>query len=396
MKYANPPKVSPLSSDGRLLLGPGPSNVSPAVLRAMSVPLVGHLDKEFLDMMETSQEMLRYLFQTHNQLTIPISATGSAGMEACFVNLVEPGDKVLVGINGVFGKRMADVAQRCQAEVVVIEKAWGEIFTPAEVIEAVNREKPKLVALVHAETSTGALQPLEEIGAYLKSTDSLLLIDCVTSLAGTPVLIDEWSVDAAYSGTQKCLSAPPGLAPITFSPKAEQVLKNRKSKVQSWYLDVSMLAQYWGDERVYHHTAPISMLYGLYEALRLVCEEGLENRWNRHRDNHRGLAAGLQALGLDYNCPEDYRLPQLNAVKVPDGVDDVKVRQRLWKDHQIEIGGGLGDFKGKVWRIGLMGESSTQANVLSFLGCLEQALLAEGYQLKAGSSVAAANEVFNS
>lgn len=375
----------------RLLLGPGPSQVHPRVLRAMSAPLLGHLDPAFVQMMEEVKDLLRVVFATTNPLTIPISGTGSAGMEACLVNLLEPGDEFVVGVNGVFGTRMAEVAERAGASVRRVEAPWGKVVR-AEQVEAAlkNAAKPKLVAVVHAETSTGAWQPLAEIAKLAHDHGALMLADCVTSLGGAPVLVDEWGIDAAYSGTQKCLSCPPGLSPITFGPRAVEVVKARKTKVQSWYLDLSLLAQYWGEERVYHHTAPISMNYALREALRLVVEEGLEARFARHQANHRALAAGLAPLGLALAAEDGHRLPMLNAVTVPDGVDEAKVRARLLKDHGIEIGGGLGPMKGKVWRIGLMGESSRRSHVLAVLAALEDALRAEGRTVIPGASVAAA------
>lgn len=380
----------------RLLLGPGPSQVHPRVLRAMSAPLIGHLDPAFVQMMEEVKDLLRVVFATRNPLTIPISGTGSAGMEACLVNLLEPGDEIVVGVNGVFGTRMAEVAERAGAVVRRVEAPWGKIVRPEQVEAALkNATRPKLVAVVHAETSTGAWQPLPEIAKLAHDHGALVLADCVTSLGGAPVLIDAWDVDAAYSGTQKCLSCPPGLAPITFGPRALEVLQARTTKVQSWYLDLSLLAQYWGDERVYHHTAPITMNYALREALRLVVEEGLEARFARHRRNHEALAAGLAAMGLDLAAEAGHRLPMLNAVTVPDGVDEARVRARLLREHGIEIGGGLGPMKGKVWRIGLMGESSRRAHVLAVLAALDDALRAEGRTAApAGAAVAAAQAAY--
>jgi alanine-glyoxylate transaminase/serine-glyoxylate transaminase/serine-pyruvate transaminase len=380
----------------RLLLGPGPSQVHPRVLRAMSAPLLGHLDPAFVQMMEEVKDLLRVVFATTNPLTIPISGTGSAGMEACLVNLLEPGDEFVVGVNGVFGTRMAEVAERAGALVRRVEAPWGRIIRPEQIAAALaNTTKPKLVAVVHAETSTGAWQPLPEIARLAHDHGALMLADCVTSLGGAPVLIDEWGIDAAYSGTQKCLSCPPGLSPVTFGPRAVDVVKTRKTKVQSWYLDLSLLAQYWGEERVYHHTAPISMNYALREALRLVVEEGLEARFARHRANHAALAAGLAAIGLELAAEPGHRLPMLNAVTVPDGVDEGRVRGRLLKEHGIEIGGGLGPMKGKVWRIGLMGESSRRAHVLTVLAALDDALRAEGRAVRAGAAVAAAQAAYS-
>jgi len=379
----------------RLLLGPGPSEVHPRVLRAMSAPLVGHLDPAFIAMMEEVKALLRFVFATGNTLTFPVSGTGSAGMEACIVNLVEPGDAVVVGVNGVFGTRMADVIERAGGVAVRVEAPWGRIVRPEQIEAALrNCGRPKLVALVHAETSTGAWQPLADAARLAHEHGALFLADCVTSLGGAPVEIDGWGIDAAYSGTQKCLSCPPGLAPITFGPRALEVLHERKTRVQSWYLDLTLLSQYWGEERVYHHTAPISMNYALREALRLVAEEGLEARFARHRKNHEALAAGLGALGLALAAEEGHRLPMLNAVTVPEGVDEARVRTRLLAEHGIEIGGGLGPMKGKVWRIGLMGESSRRAHVLVVLAALEDALRAEGRRVSPGAALAAAQSVY--
>jgi alanine-glyoxylate transaminase / serine-glyoxylate transaminase / serine-pyruvate transaminase len=380
----------------RILLGPGPSQVHPRVLRAMAAPLLGHLDPAFVAMMEDVKQLLRFVFATQNPLTLPISGTGSAGMEAAIVNLVEPGDEVVVGVNGVFGTRLSEVVERAGATAVRVEAPWGRVVR-AEQIEAALRgcRRPKLVALVHAETSTGAWQPLEDAVRLAHDHGALFLTDCVTSLGGAPVEIDAWDVDAAYSGTQKCLSCPPGLAPVTFGPRALDVLHRRKTRVQSWYLDLTLLERYWGEERVYHHTAPISMNYALREALRLVAEEGLPARFARHRLNHAALAAGLAPLGLELAAEEGYRLPMLNAVTVPEGVDEARVRGRLLAEHGIEIGGGLGPMKGRVWRIGLMGESSQRVHVFGVLAALEEALRAEGRRVAVGASVAAARAVYD-
>jgi len=358
----------------RLLMGPGPSNVAPSVLQAMSAPVLGHLDPAFVKMMEEIKAMLREVFQTQNEMTFPVSGTGSAGMEFCFVNLIEPGDEVIIGVNGVFGTRMVDVAERCGARVVKVEAPWGRIIEPAQIAEALKKSRPKLVAVVHAETSTGAWTPVEEVSRLAHEAGALFLLDTVTSLGGCPVKIDEWQVDAVYSGTQKCLSCPPGLAPVSLSPRALDTAKQRKGKVQSWYLDVNLLASYWGQERVYHHTAPISMNYALHEALRLVLVEGLENRWRRHRENHLALKQGLDALGLRIVSQAGHQLWQLNAVAVPDGADEAGVRKRLLNEFNIEVGAGLGPFKGKVWRVGLMGETSTSTNVKTFLDALKACL----------------------
>jgi alanine-glyoxylate transaminase/serine-glyoxylate transaminase/serine-pyruvate transaminase len=389
--------IGEFNPPARLLLGPGPSDVHPRVLRAMSAPLVGHLDPAFVQMMEEVKALLRVVFATTNPMTIPISGTGSAGMEACLVNLLEPGDEFVVGVNGVFGARMAEVAERAGAVVRRVEAPWGKIVRPDQFEAALrNASRPKLVAVVHAETSTGAWQPIPEIAKLAHAHGALVLVDCVTSLGGAPVEIDRWEVDAAYSGTQKCLSCPPGLSPVTFGPRALDVVKARKSKVQSWYLDLSLLAQYWGEERVYHHTAPITMNYALREALRIVVEEGLDARFARHRRNHEALAAGLAPLGLALAAEAGHRLPMLNAVTVPEGVDEARVRGRLLRDHGIEIGGGLGPMKGKVWRIGLMGESSRRSSVLAVLAALEDALRAEGRDVRPGAALAAAQTAYAS
>jgi alanine-glyoxylate transaminase/serine-glyoxylate transaminase/serine-pyruvate transaminase len=345
--------------------------------------------------MNEIQQMLRRLFRTENRMTIAISGTGSAGMETCVVNLVEPGDRMIVCVNGVFGQRMTDVARRAGAEVIVLERPWGEVFNLDQIRLALGKHRPKVLGIVHAETSTGAWQPAEQLGRLCHEFDTLLLLDTVTSLAGVPVEIDAWEVDAVYSGTQKCLSCPPGLAPVSFSPQALDVITQRKTKVQSWYLDVNMLASYWGEERVYHHTAPVTMNYALHESLRIIHEEGLEARFARHMRNHQALKAGLAAMGITYTAAEGAQLPTLNAVHIPAGIDDAAVRKSLLQEFGIEIGGGLGAFKGKAWRIGLMGYSSRAANVLLLLSTLDQILTRQGYAVSAGAGVAAANEVYN-
>jgi alanine-glyoxylate transaminase/serine-glyoxylate transaminase/serine-pyruvate transaminase len=388
------PEAGQLNPSPRVLLGPGPSDVHPRVLTAMATPLVGHLDPQFLEIMNETQDMTRRLFRTRNQLTFPVSGTGSAGMETCVVNLIEPGDNMVVCVNGVFGQRMTDVAQRAGAAVTTIERPWGEVFDLGQIRDVLKKVRPKVLGIVHAETSTGAWQPLAELGALCREADTLLLLDTVTSLAGVPVEVDAWGVDAVYSGTQKCLSCPPGLAPVSFSPRAVEIINRRKVKVQSWYLDMTMVQRYWGEERFYHHTAPITMIYALREALRLVHEEGLEARWARHLRNHKALKAGLAALGIGYAAAEGHQLPMLNAVRIPIGVDDLTTRKRLLAEFGIEIGGGLGEFKGKAWRIGLMGYSSRTANVLLFLAALEQCLLAQGAKVTAGAAVAAANRAY--
>lgn len=357
----------PIQPPKRLLMGPGPSEVAPSVLAALSQPVVGHLDPYFVKIMDETKAMLREVFQTKNEMTFPVSGTGSAGMEFCFVNLIEPGDTVIIGVNGVFGTRMCDVATRCGANVVKVEAPWGQIIEAKQIADALKTCRPKLVAIVHAETSTGALTPVEEISKLVHDAGALLLLDTVTSLGGCPVKIDAWNVDAVYSGTQKCLSCPPGLSPVSLSPRALEVATKRKSKVQSWYLDVNLLASYWGQDRVYHHTAPISMAYALHEALRLVLEEGLKNRFRRHQQNHEALKAGLAALKLSIASQAGHQLWQLNTVTVPAGVDEAAVRRRLLNEFNIEIGAGLGPLKGKIFRVGLMGETSKPENVQTFL-----------------------------
>ena len=367
-------KVAAFKPPVRLLMGPGPSNVAPSVLRAMSQTLVGHLDPAFIQLMEEIKSMLRTVFQTKNDMTFPVSGTGSAGMEFCFVNLIKPGDDVVIGVNGVFGGRMADVAERCGARVTKVEAQWGKIIEPGAIASALKSVRPKIVAVVHAETSTGVLTPVEEISRLAHEAGALFVLDTVTSLGGCPVRLDEWEVDAAYSGTQKCLSCPPGLSPVSFGPRAMNAATHRKQKAQSWYLDVSLLASYWGQDRAYHHTAPISMNYALHEALRLVLEEGLENRWRRHQQNHLALKEGLAEMGLDLASQQGHQLWPLNAIGVPDGADEGAVRKKLLSDFNLEIGAGLGPLKGKIWRVGLMGETSRRENIATFLSALKTIL----------------------
>lgn len=347
-----------------LLMGPGPSCVSNSVYNALSTQTIGHLDPSFIELMDDIKGYLQTLLNTKNELTVPISGTGSAGMETCFVNLVEKNDSVLVLINGVFGVRMADVAQRLGADVDTLEFEWGTPVIVETVQQKLNEKQYDFVAVVHAETSTGVLNPVAELGKLIADSDTLYLVDCVTSLGGMPVKMDEWSIDALYSGTQKCLSVPPGLAPISFSNKAVEKLNNRKSKVPNWYLDVSMIANYWsGQTRVYHHTAPINMNYALYQSLFDIFEEGIESVFQRHADAHNQLVKGLESLDLHMLVEQFARLPMLNAVVIPDGVDDAKFRSNLLKKHNIEIGGGLGPLAGKIWRIGLMGHTAYPHNV---------------------------------
>lgn len=388
------PALPPLNPPIRTLLGPGPSDIHPRVLAAMARPTVGHLDPYYLQVMDKLQGGLRELFRTTNRMTFAVSGTGSAGMEATVVNLIEPGDSMVIGVNGVFGGRMTDVAARAGANVTKAERPWGEVFTPEEIKKAVDAAKPKVVGIVMAETSTGAYQPIEEIAKVVHDAGALLLVDSVTSLGGVLVEVDKWGIDAIYSGTQKCLSCPPGLAPVSFNQRAMDAIMARKTKVQSWYLDVTMLANYWGSDRVYHHTAPINMSYGLYEAVSIILEEGLDACFARHALNHRALKAGLAAIGVKYAAQEGHQLPMLNAVHVPAGVDEARVRSDLLNRFGIEIGAGLGAFKGKVWRIGLMGYGARPANVYLVLSALEQLLAEQGYKFTHGASIAAAAEAY--
>jgi alanine-glyoxylate transaminase/serine-glyoxylate transaminase/serine-pyruvate transaminase len=358
----------------------------------MASPLLGHLDPAFITLMNETQQLLRDTYRTTNRMTFPVSATGMAGMETCLVNLLEPGDKVVVCVKGFFGKRLVEVASRTGAQVTVIERPWGDVFSLDQIREAVQKVRPKVVAIVHAETSTGAWQPLEGLAALCREFDALLVVDAVTSLGCVPVQVDDWQLDAAYSCSQKGLGCPPGLSPVSFGPRALEAISRRKTPVQSWYLDLSIIQKYWGDDRAYHHTAPITMIYALREGLRIVQEEGLEQRWQRHLRNHKALKAGLTALGLNYTAVEGHQLPQLNVVRLPDGVEEGPVRKRLLEEFGIEIGGGLGDLKGKAWRIGLMGYNSTSIVVLQLLAALEQCLRGAGCKLTPGAGVAAAND----
>ena len=358
----------------RLLLGPGPSNSHPDVLKALSLPPVGHLDPFYVDLMSEVQGLLRYVWQTDNRLTLPMSGTGSAAMEATIANTVEPGDTVLVCVKGYFGHRLADMAGRYKANVQTINKAWGEAFSCEEIESAIVKYRPAMLALVHAETSTGVCQPMEGIGELCRKHNCLLLLDTVTSLGGVPLFLDSWGVDLAYSCSQKGLSCPPGLGPFTMSPRAEQKLNNRSGQVPNWYLDVSLLNKYWGSDRVYHHTAPVNMNFGIREALRLLSEEGLENSWNRHRQNAEKLWDGLESLGLELHVRKEFRLPTLTTVRVPQGLDSKAFNLHLLNNYGIEVGAGLGDLAGKVWRIGLMGYNSTSENVEKILNIFESEL----------------------
>ena len=377
--------VEPISTPDRLLLGPGPSNAHPTVLTALARTPIGHLDPLYVDLMGEVQELLRYAWQTDNRLTLPMSGTGSAAMEATLANTVEPGDRVLVAVKGYFGNRLADMAGRYRADVRVIEKPWGESFTLDELDSALQHHKPAILAMVHAETSTGVCQPMEGVGDLCRQHDCLLLLDTVTSLGGVPLYLDDWKVDMAYSCSQKGLSCPPGLGPFTMGPRAEAKLAARKDKVPNWYLDVSLLNQYWGSDRVYHHTAPVNMNFGMREALRLLAEEGLDKAWSRHRRNAEALWKGLESLGLEMHVPEALRLPTLTTVRIPDDVDGKAFSSYLLNTHGIEVGGGLGVLAGKIWRIGLMGYNSTPENVNRLLNLFETELP----RFREGSCVAA-------
>ena len=376
----------------RTLMGPGPSDVPPRVLEALSRPTIGHLDPAFVTMMDEVKELLQYAFQTDNALTMPVSAPGSAGMETCFVNLVEPGDKVVVCQNGVFGGRMKENVERCGGVAVMVEDPWGEAINADKLEETLKVHKDaRIVAMVHAETSTGAQSDVEKLVKLAHAHDCLTIVDAVTSLGGTPVKVDEWKIDAIYSGSQKCLSCTPGLSPVSFNERALEKVRNRKSKVQSWFLDLNLVMGYWGEgaKRAYHHTAPINALYSLHEALLILREEGLDGAWNRHYKNHLAFRAGLEAMGLLFVVNKADRLPQLNAVSIPDGVDDAKVRSRLLKEYNLEIGAGLGALAGKVWRIGLMGHSSRAENILLCIGALESVLGDMGANIKRGVALPA-------
>ena len=384
-----------LNPPPRVLLGPGPSAVSARVLNAMTKPIMGYLDPEFINLMDSVADMLRQVFGAQEGFTLPVSGTGSAGMEAGLANLLEPGDLAVVAAHGFFGDRLTDIAARQGATVVQVNTDWGSVIDPQAVEEELNKHpKVKLLAVVHAETSTGVLQPLRELSDLAHSHDALFLVDAVTSLGGNPVDVDEMDIDYCYSATQKCLGAPPGLAPVILSAQASRVIEERTEPPRSWYLDLGLLQRYWaGGTRVYHHTAPTTMIYALREALRMVLEEGLENRYARHQRNGRAFRSGLEALGMQMLVPEASCTYQLVSVLVPDGVDDVALRGRLLKDYNVEIGGGLGQFRGKIWRVGLMGESSTAPNVLLLLSALEALLPTQGFEVPAGQGVAAASRV---
>ena len=380
----------------RTLLGPGPSDVSPRVLNAMARPTIGHLDPDFIRMMDEIKCLLQYAFQTRNDLTMPVSAPGSTGMEACFVNLVEPGDKVIVCQNGVFGGRMKENVERCGATAIMVVDDWGKPVDPSKVEDALKTHTDaRLLAFVHAETSTGAQSDAKTLVELAHAHNCLTIVDAVTSLGGSPLKVDEWGIDAIYSGTQKCLSCVPGLSPISFGERAVERIKNRARKVQSWFMDMNLVMGYWGQgtKRAYHHTAPINTLYALHEALIMLQEEGLENAWQRHEHHHQALKAGIEAMGLEFVVAEPYRLPQLNAIRVPAGVDEAAVRYALLQRYQLEIGAGLGSLAGKIWRIGLMGYASNAKNVLNCLGALDAILSEMHAPIHSGVAVTAASRV---
>ncbi len=388
--------VSSFHPPQRTLMGPGPSDVSPRILEAISRPTIGHLDPAFIGMMDELKGLLKYAFQTENELTMPISAPGSAGMESCFVNLVEPGDKVIICQNGVFGGRMKENVERCGGVAVMVEDRWGDAVDPQKLDDALKANPDaKVVAFVHAETSTGAQSDAKTLVEIAHQHDCLTVVDAVTSLGGTAVKVDEWKIDAIYSGTQKCLSCTPGLSPVSFSEAALEKIRNRQSKVQSWFLDLNLVMGYWGGggKRAYHHTAPINALYGLHESLVILQEEGLENSWARHQKHHLALRAGLESMGLSFVVDEAHRLPQLNAITIPEGVDDAAVRALLLRDYSLEIGAGLGVMAGKVWRIGLMGHACNRRNVLLCLAALEDVLGRLGAKYERGVAVSAAERV---
>ena len=385
--------LNELQPSARLLLGPGPSSVHPRVLQAMTVPVIGHLDPDFFQVMNDIGDMLREVYHTSNVMTMPVSATGTGAMETACANILEPGDTMVVCRNGYFGIRLGNIAERCGARVYEVDSPWGQPVDPQALDDELSKHsRVKAVGVVHAETSTGVLTPLPEILEVIRRHNALSIVDAVTSLGGHDMRVDEWRIDVCYSGTQKCLGAPPGLAPITLSENAMQVVKTRETPVQSFYFNLQDLESYWGQSRSYHHTAPISMTYALREALRMMMEEGIETRISRHARVAAALRAGLEALGLELLADPDYRLNPLTTVGIPDGIDDATVRGSLLREYDIEIGGGLGEFRGRAWRIGLMGDSARDRNVLALLSALETILNAHGYEVAYGSSLAAAQK----
>jgi alanine-glyoxylate transaminase/serine-glyoxylate transaminase/serine-pyruvate transaminase len=390
------PVVAPVNPPERLLMGPGPTPVHPRITRAMTAPVLGHLDPAFLAIMDEVSALLRYVFGTENRVTLAVSGTGSAGMEAALVNVIEPGDQVVIGVNGYFGTRMAAMAEKFGGVVTRVDVPWGEVIPADRFLETVERTGARVAALVHAETSTGALQPLAEIAAGLRSGrhDTLFVVDTVTSLGAHPVEVDQTGIDICYSGIQKALSAPSGLAPITINERALARIAARRHPVGSWYLDAALLAQYWGKERAYHHTAPAPLMYALHEALRIVAEEGLPARAERHARNHEAFRRGVVALGLQLHAQEGHRLWTLNTVRTPAGIDAAAVQRRLVDWFNIEVGGGMGELRGKIWRVGLMGYGSSQRNVLLLLGALGHVLAHEGFPCDEGAGVAGAGAAY--
>ncbi len=385
---------STVTTEGRILMGAGPSDVHSRVLRAMGMPIIGHLDPELFEIVSNTKDLLARTFETSNDFTIPLAGTGTSGMEASLINFIEPGDKILVCVAGLFGARMADIAQRCGGDVEVLEAEWGKIIEPGDVERALAKRPAKVVAIVHVETSTGILQPIAPIAEIAHKHGAILVVDAVSSLAGAPVKVDETGIDVCFSAAQKCLSCPPGLAPITVGARAVEILETRKTKPYSLYLDLKALHNQWGNHRFYHHTAPVNMLYGFYEGLRILYEEGLESSFHRHELNGKALRSGLEAMGLSLFAQEGYRSPMITTVWIPDGVDDVQVRKHLMDNYRLEISKGLGSFKGKIWRIGLMGRSCARENVMLFLAALEEALIAQGFNPGQGAGIAGAREVY--
>lgn len=387
--------LNELKLPNRILLGPGPSNVHPRVLQAMLSPMLGHLDPDFWPVLDQVRDMLRLVLGTTHNWTLPLSATGTAGMESAFCNVVEPGDRVVIVVNGFFGGRMVEIASRCGADVHRIDIPWSKPVLPETVTQALSAQSQvKAVGVVHAETSTGVLSPIQDIAQVVHNHGALLIVDAVTSLGGVELCMDDWDLDICYGASQKCLGAPPGLAPISLGPRAVEVLTHRKSQVQSFYLDMSTLEDYWSESRRYHHTAPILMLYAFREALRLIMEEGLRQRWQRHAHIASGLRAGLEALELELFAEPAYRLDPLTTIVVPENIDAAQVQRQLYQQYNIEIGGGLGALQGKIWRIGLMGDSCKASNVLLVLSALEHILAQQGYAEAHGVGVAAAQQVF--
>jgi alanine-glyoxylate transaminase/serine-glyoxylate transaminase/serine-pyruvate transaminase len=387
---AEPRLHETLVTPARVLMAPGPTNLPPAVLQALASPLTGHKDPVYLRVMDETADLLRQTFVSRNAVTLALPGTGGAGMEACLVNLLEPGDRVLIGVNGLFGERMVEIARRNGADVVPLQAEWGQIIDPDVLRRTLGEKRTKLVALVHGETSTGVLQPSADIGRLVHEHGALLALDTVATLGGIEVSTDNWELDLCYSGSQKCLSAPPGAAPLTVSERGMAAIRERKVPVASWYMDLSLHEKYWLGERIYHHTAPVLTMYALREACRLTLEEGLEARWARHERLSTALVAGLEALGLQLFAPPEYRLPTVAAIRVPEGVNDARVRGILLEDFNIEIAGGLGAYAGRMWRVGIMGYSASEANVVLVLAALEHALRAEGQRVEGGAGVAAA------